>query len=218
LRDEDAMPTEKYLTYRGDIRAAIGVGGALAFVTVHPEGQHTALYWLDADKLTLQQEALGCGGVALAADGNTVYVAGTDKCLYECGKKAPKKLAGPFAGNIASLAVLSKKRLAVLHGKQIDIISDSTGEVQQTLELPDDGTCVSVDKSGAWIVAGTAKGNVAVFDGQDKDEFEPGETAKLHDGAVTMVAFEPEELRFFSAGADNKLLTTFARGSLEPEE
>ena len=212
------MPTEKYLTYRGDIRAAIGVGGSLAFVTVHSEGQATALYWLDADKLSLQQEALGCGGVALVADGNTVYVAGTDKILYECGKKAPKKLAGPFAGNIAAVAVLAKKRLAVLHGKQIDIISDTDGKVVQTLELPEDGTCLSVDKSQSWIVAGTTKGNVAVFDGQDKDEFEPGETAKLHDGAVTVVQFEPEDLRFFSAGADNKLYTTFARGNLEPED
>src|SRR5262245_31152473 len=212
------MPTDKYLTYRGDIRAAVGVGGALAFVTVHPEGQPTALYWLDADKLTLQTDALPCGGVALAADGTTVYVAGTNRILYECGKKAPKQLAGPFAGNIAAVAVLSNKRLAVLHGKQIDIISDADGAVKQTLELPDDGTCLSVDKSQSWIVAGTAKGNVAVFDGQDKEEFEAGETAKLHDGAVTVVQFEPEELRFFSAGADNKLYTTFARGSLEPED
>ena len=35
---------------------------------------------------------------------------------------------------------------------------------------------------------------------------------------MTALLFEPEELRFFSAGADNKLLTTFARGSLEPED
>src|SRR5438552_9754986 len=111
------MATEKYLTYRGDIRAASGVGGALAFVTAHPEGQPTALYWLDADKLSLQQEALPCGGVALAADGNTVYVAGTNRHLYECGKKAPKTLAGPFNSNIVAVAVLSKKRLAVLNGK-----------------------------------------------------------------------------------------------------
>ncbi len=212
------MATEKYLTYRGDIRAAVGVGGALAFVTVHPEGQPTALCWLDADKLGLQQDALPCGGVALAADGNTVYVAGTDKHLYECGKKAPGLLAGPFGGTIAAVAVLANKRLAVLHGKQIDIISDSDGAVKQTLELPDEGTCLSVDKSGFWIVAGTGKGTVAVFDGQDRDDFEPAESAKLHDGAVTVVQFEPEELRFFSAGADNKLLTTFARGSLEPED
>src|SRR5205823_5205219 len=59
---------------------------------------------------------------------------------------------------------------------------------------------------------------VAVFDGQDKDEFEPGESEKLHDGPVTALLFEPEELRFFSAGGDNKLLSTFARGRLEPED
>ena len=204
--------------YRGDIRAVAGVGDALAFVTAHPEGVPTALYWLDVDKLSLQQDALPCGGVALAAAGNTVYVGGTDRRLYECGKKAPRLLAGPFAADIAGIVPLSKKRLAVLHGKQIDIISDKDGAVQQSLELPDAGTCLSTDKSGDWLAAGTAKGVVAVFDGQDKDEFEAGDAAKLHDGAVTAIQFEPEELRFFSAGADNKLLTTFARGSLEPED
>lgn len=208
----------KGTTYRGDIKAVVGVGGSLAFVTVHPEGVPTALYWLDADKLALQQDALPCGGVAIAADGNTVYVGGTDKRLYECGKKAPKTLAGPFTGDIAAIVPLSKKRIAVLNGKQIDIISDKDGSTLQTLELPEDGTCLSTDKSASWLAAGTTKGNVAVFDGQDKDEFELSETAKLHDGAVTVIRFEPEELRFFSAGADNKLLTTFARGSLEPED
>ena len=212
------MPAEKYLTYRGDIRAAVGVDGALAFVTVHPEGLPTALYRLDADKLTLQQDALPCGGVALATTGDTLYVAGSDRHLYACGKKAPKLLAGPFAADIVAVAVLATKRLAVLNGKSIDIISDADGALMQTLELPDSGTCLNANKSGDWLVAGTAKGVVAVFDAQDKDEFEPGDAAKLHDGSVTAVHFEPEELRFFSAGADNKLLTTFARGSLEPED
>ena len=57
-----------------------------------------------------------------------------------------------------------------------------------------------------------------MFDAQHRDEFEPGEAAKLHDGAVTALLFEPEELRFFSTGADGKLLTTHARGELEPED
>ena len=64
--------TEKYLTYRGDITAGTAMGGSLAFVTVHPEGQPTALHWLDADKLSLSSVALPCGGVALAADDKTV--------------------------------------------------------------------------------------------------------------------------------------------------
>lgn len=208
----------KSQTYRGDVAALVGVGGSLAFVTVHPEGAPTALYWLDVDKLSMQQDALPCGGVALAADGNTVYVGGTNRHLYECGKKAPKQLAGPFAGDIVAIATLAKNRIAVMHGKPIDIISDKDGGAKQTLELPDTGTCLSVDKSGFWLAAGTTKGIVAVFDGEGKDEFEPSESAKPHDGAVTVVAFEQEELRFFSAGADHKLLTTFARGSLEPED
>src|SRR5262245_41728001 len=212
------MPAEKFLTYRGDIKAAVGVGGSLAFVTVHPEGVPTALYWLDADKLNLQQDDLECGGVALAADGNTVYVAGTNRRIYECGKKQPKPLGAPFAGSIAAIVPVAKKRIAVLHGKQIDIISDADGSVLQSLELPEDGTCLATDKTQSWLAAGTAKGTVAVFDGQDKDEFEPGEPEKIHDGAVTAIMFEPEELRFFSAGADNKLYTTFARGNLEPED
>src|SRR5262249_17237775 len=143
---------------------------------------------------------------------------------------APKPLrAEPLAGSIAAILPISKKRIAVLHGKQIDLLSDSDGSVVQTLELPEDGTCLASDKTGSWLVAGTpratgpgvagrARARVAVFDGQDKDEFEPGDSQKLHDGAVTVLLFEPEELRFFSAGADNKLLTTFARGRLEPED
>jgi ParB family chromosome partitioning protein len=159
--------------YRGDVRAAVGVGSSLAFVTVHPEGVPTALYWLDPDRLTLQQDPLPCGGTAIAADGNTSYVGGTDRNLYESTKKAPKLLAGPFSGDIAAIVPLSKKRIAVLNGKQIDIISDKDGSAKQTLELPDVGTCLSADKSGQWLAAGTQKGVVAVFDGEGADEFAP---------------------------------------------
>ena len=55
---------DKYLTYRGDIKAALGLGGSLAFVTVHPEGHPAALYRLDADRLTLTADPLPCGGIA----------------------------------------------------------------------------------------------------------------------------------------------------------
>jgi ParB family chromosome partitioning protein len=212
------MATERFLTYRGDIRAAVGIGGNLAFVTVHPEGVPTALYRLDADKLSLQQDALPCGGVALAAEGNTVYIAGTDRRVYECGKKGVKPLGSPLIANIAAVVPIAKKRIAVLNGRQIDILSDSDGTILQTLELPEDGTCLATDASRSWLAAGTVKGTVVAFDGQDKDELEPGQPAKLHEGAVTAIMFEPEELRFFSAGADNKLLTTFARGNLEGED
>ncbi|MBI1914559.1 MAG: HEAT repeat domain-containing protein, partial [Planctomycetes bacterium] len=69
-----------------------------------------------------------------------------------------------------------------------------------------------------WLVAGTSKGNVAVFECEDKPNFELSATDRLHEGAVTALLFETEDLRFLSAGADNKLLSTHARGKLEPED
>ena len=50
------MSTEKYLTYRGDVKALAVVGGTLAFVTAHPEGHATPLYRLDPEKLTLSED------------------------------------------------------------------------------------------------------------------------------------------------------------------
>ncbi len=211
------MPVERYFPYRGDITAALGVGGTVAFVTRHPEGQPTAIYRLDVDRLTLKEDALPCGGVALAADASTLYVAGTDRRVYKI-EKAPKPLGEPFADAIVAILPVSGDRLAVVAGKQLALLSRGDGSLLQSLELPDVGTCLAADKTGQWLAVGTAKGMVAVFDGQDKSEFEPAEAEKLHDGAVTALMFEPEELRFFSAGADHKLLSTFARGRLEPED
>ena len=34
----------KYYAYRGDLRAGLGSGAELVFVTTHPEAQPTALY------------------------------------------------------------------------------------------------------------------------------------------------------------------------------
>ena len=210
---------DKYLTYRGDIKAAVGVGGALAFVTAHPEGQPTALYRLDADSLKLSEQALPCGGVALAVAGEFLYLAGTDRRVYvsDAGR-APKPLGEPFAADVAAIVPVAGDRLAILNGPRIDLVSRGDGRVLQTLDLPETGTCLATDRTGQWLAAGTEKGTVAVFDGQDKSEFEPSESDRLHDGAVTAQLFEPEELRFFSVGADHKLLTTHARGRLEPED
>ncbi|MBN9521224.1 HEAT repeat domain-containing protein [bacterium] len=210
---------EKHLTYRGHLRAVAGVGGSLVFVTEHPEGQPTALFRLDADTLNLTEQPLPCGGVALAVAGDHVYVAGTDRRVYAAaGAAAPKPLAGPFDAPVAALLVAAGDRLAVLAGANLLLVSRADGKVLQTLDLPDRGTCLAADRSGQWIAAGTEKGTVAVFDGQDRAEFERSDADRLHDGAVTALLFEPEELRFFSAGADRKLLSTHARGRLEPED
>ena len=210
---------EKYLTYRGDVTGIVGVGGSVAFVTRHPEGQPTALYRLDAGSLKLTEQPLPCGGLSVAADPNTVYVGGTDRRIYAAaGKADPEPLGTAFPADIVALVPVAGDRLGVLNGSRLDLISRNDGSVVQTLELPEPGACLAVDPTGQWLAVGTDKGTVAVFDGQDKDAFEPAEADRLHDGAVTAIAFEPDELRFFSAGAEHKLLSTHARGRLEPED
>jgi ParB family chromosome partitioning protein len=235
------VSVEKHLTYRGDIRAAVGVGGTVAFVTLHPEGLATGLYRLDADALTLDLVPLPAGGLALAEDGGTHWIGGSDRQVYEvAGDKvralgaasgllsSVKARVGALAGKPpatpalptapTALAPLADGRLAVLAGSEVVILGRVDGKPIQTLELPEPGTCLAADRSGRWLVAGTSGGTVAVFDAEDRPEFVTGEASRLHEGAVTALLFEPDELRFLSAGADLKLLSTHARGKLEPED
>lgn len=210
---------DKYLDYRGDIKTAVGLGGTLAFVTTHPEGHPTALYRLDADRIAITADPLPAGGVALTADGETLYLASADRQLFtQTGKGALKPFGAQLPAPITALLVVSGDRIAVVAGPQLLLLSRNDGSVVQILDLPETGTCLAADRTGQWLAVGTEKGTVVVFDGQDKAEFERSEAEKLHDGAVTALLFEPEELRFFSAGADHKLLTTHARGRLEPED
>jgi ParB family chromosome partitioning protein len=216
------VSAEKYLNYRGDVKAVAAVGGVLAFVTTHLEGQPTALYRLDADTLALDAALLPRGGVALASDGETVWAAGGEGQLYEAraGGGKPKPLGSPLAAAPAALAPLADGRLAAVVGAEVVIVSRKDGKPLQTLELPDaeNGRCLAVDPSGRWLAVGTVRGTVAVFDAEDKPGFLLSASARLHEGAVTVLLFESDELRFFSAGADHKLLSTHARGRLEPED
>ncbi|MEK6238061.1 MAG: HEAT repeat domain-containing protein [Planctomycetales bacterium] len=214
------MSTEKHLRYRGEITAIVGVGSTAAFVTRHPEGQPSALWRIDTEKLALASDPLPCGAVALLAIGTNLWISGDDGQLYKASAKGGKlKAVGPeFESPAVAMAPLSDKRVAVLASDAISVLSRKDGSLLQTLELPGKGSALASDPSGKWLVAGTTKGAVAVFECEEKDEFAASETETLHQGAVTSLLFEPEELRFLSAGADQKLLLTHARGQLEPED
>lgn len=214
------MSVEKHLTYRGDIKAALGVGGTLVFVTAHPEGQATGLYRLDADALSLHADALPKGGTALAADAEILWVLGTDSRLYTvpaAGGK-PKPLGPELDAPATALAPLADNRLAALVGAKVLILARKDGKVLQALDLPEPGTSLAADPTGRWLAAGTTRGTVAVFDAEGKPEFLLSASERLHEGAVSALLFEPDELRFLSAGADQKLFSTHARGKLEPED
>ncbi len=77
------MSTEKYLTYRGDIKAVQGFGATLALTTVHPEGHATGLYRLDTLAMAIDTTPLPQGGLALAAEGERLWIAGSDGQIFE---------------------------------------------------------------------------------------------------------------------------------------
>jgi ParB family chromosome partitioning protein len=214
------MSTEKYLTYRGDVKALASAGGALAFVTVHPEGLPTALYRLDPVKFTLTSDALPAGGQALLATPDGLWIGGSDGRVYHLpSKKGALAARGPsFAPPPVALAALAGGGLAVASAARVTVLG-TEGKVSQTLDLPEEVTCLASDPTGRWLAAGTSKGTVAVFESEtDPAAFQQSDSAKLHEAAVTALLFEADELRFLSAGADQKLLSTHARGKLEPED
>ncbi len=217
------MSAEKYLSFRGDIKAIVGVGGTIAFVTTHPESKPGGLYRLDADKLTLNADPLPMGGLALIEDGGSLWVAGGDAYLYTApaSSGSPRILWTKLEDPVTALAPLAESRLAMLIGSRLYISNradSKDGAPSQAFDLPEPGTCLAADPTGRWLAAGTNKGTVAVFDAEGKSEFVPSSSAKLHEGAVSALLFEPDDLRFFSAGVDLKLLSTHARGKLEPED
>ena len=220
------MPqSEKYLTYRGDLQAVAGHDASAFFVTLHPDKRPTAVYALNVENFALEEQPLPAGGCCLAIEADAknhaaLWIGGSDGQLYRTTAqgKTPAALGPAFSSPIVSLALLSKDRIAVLTEAMISIRSRKDGKILQTWELPEQGTKLAADPSGEWLVAGTAKGMVFVFECEDKSEFLLSESDQLHEAAVTAILFEPEELRFFSAGADQKLLLTHARGRLEPED
>ncbi|MFO0822142.1 MAG: hypothetical protein U0792_03315 [Gemmataceae bacterium] len=93
----------------------------------------------DSDKLTLQQDDLKvCGGVALVAEGSTVYVGGTDRQVYEC-KKGVKPIGKPFNADIKAVVAVSNKRLASERACKSTSSRMPIQRVVQTLDLPEDG-------------------------------------------------------------------------------
>ncbi len=215
------MSADKFLTYRGDVKALAVSGGELAFVTIHPEGQPTPLYRLHPEKLTLTEGNLALGGRTLLAVGDDLWVGGGDQNLYHVvpGKAPTCRTSKPFGAPIVALAPLANERLAVAAGAQVIVVARGDRATLQALDLPDPVTSLAADPTGQWLAVGTSKGTVSVYECETKAaEFRLSDSAPLHEAAVTALLYEADELRFLSAGADQKLLSTHARGRLEAED
>ncbi len=207
---------DKYLTYRGNIQAISGRKAELIFVTLHPEKHPTGLYRLNTESHTLKWQPLPCGAAALAVSPKAVYAGGINGAIFDCSnEKDATQLAHQFETTPIALALLSEARLAVMVEDTIGILDVKTGELQQTLPLPENepGTCMAADRTGRFLVAGTSRGTVMLFEAETQTAFQLSDAARLHGGAVTALLFEPDDTRFLSAGNDAKLLSTHVRGA-----
>ncbi len=213
------MSTSKYfLPYRGNITALVEVGSTLAFVTEHEEAQATAIYQLTLDDRTLQETPLSSGGTCIVTNGQDIWVGSSDGHIHFVSPKGVTSFGSSEITSIQAMALLSQDRLALIDNNTLVIAHSKTGEPLQSLPLPAQGSAICADPTGDWLVVGTQRGQVSVFTSEDKNEFTLSESETLHEGSVTALLFEPEELRFLSAGSDQKLLLTHARGRLEPED
>ncbi|MBK8259740.1 MAG: HEAT repeat domain-containing protein [Nannocystis sp.] len=213
-----SSPSEKSLRYRGDLKALVGRGGSLSFVTSHPEGHPTALYTVDLAKLELHEEPLPCGASALVDAGEEFFVAGDDGHIYRSGGRGGVKALGAALSPPASaLALLGDDRIAALCGDELVILARKDGRERQRLPLGERGTAIASDPSRAWIAVGGERGVLFAFDGEAAKVVE-SERRRVHEGPIQSLLFEPEELRVLSGGVDGRIFLTHVRGALDPED
>ena len=96
----------------------------------------------------------------------------------------PKPLGEPHTADVAAIVPVAGDRLAVLSGQRINVVSRGDGRVLQTLDLPEIGTCLAADRTGQWLVAGTERGTVAVFDGPTYDRLFADMVSANEEGTV----------------------------------
>lgn len=208
-------PKSYALEYRGAIVALHAIEHELLFATEHPEGQPTALFRFDVDSGKGTSTALDCGATAMALVDGTVWLAGTDFVLRrgQPGKKLAA-IGAAFDGRIVAICGCGSG-VAVVEGRNLHLV-DAKG-ARTTHALEERGRSVAVDATGQWLVVGTQRGQLVVFDGTS-GEFVPSASARVHDGEVTALAFAPDELRVYSAGTDRRLLLSFVRGAFDTED
>ena len=212
----------QFLPYRGQIKGLVTAGSHAAFITAHEEKQATALCRLDTsgEKIIMTEEVLPCGATALLSDGKVLWFAGQYGAIYQTLllKGKPKTWSKLSFGQdeIAALALLSADRMAVLQSKQLSIVDHKKQVALQQFSLSDASWSLGSSPDGDWLAVGDNRGKISVYQSTDQGDFVLSSEASVHQGSVTSICFEANELRFYSAGADKKLFSTHAQGALQP--
>lgn len=209
--------------YRGQIQGLVSHGCYSVFITKHPENQATELYRLNTrtEYTQLQHEALPCSASALVGNEKQIWLAGTDGKLYSSALEegSVKVLSGlDFSqAEVLALALLAQNRLAILQAKQIHLLDLTTNQLIQSFEQQEAATTLASSPDGLWFAVGFQKGKIAVYHSETPTSaFALSSEGAVHQGQVTALLFAPNELQFYSAGADKKLFLTHARGKLQP--
>ena len=216
------MSNVSNLTYFGDISGLVGEDKSFAFVTRHSEGKLTSLYKIQAESNKFSEVALSFPASALFQFNKRYWIGdANENVLHSVGLSEKKttthklKLPAP----VTAMAAVAGERIALLCGQSVVIVDASEKSKSiQTIELEEEGTAIATNPEGDWMAVGSVTGSVTVFQAEEQDDFMLSESEAIHRGAIAALLFEPNELRFFSAGNDHKLLLTHARGRLEPED
>ena len=199
-------------------------GGGLAFVTAPPRGpadrplpagRRQARRW----PTTPLPERRRCARSPTATTSGSAAPTGASTAAR--ARRQPSAVGDAAAEPTRGLALLGG-RPARGAGRRAGLIILATRTARccrrSTCRKP--GTCLAADPTGHWLVVGHGEGARSPSSRREgKAEFALERVgAGCTRAAVTALLFEPDELRFLSAGADDKLLSTHARGKLEPED
>ncbi|MEZ4472568.1 MAG: hypothetical protein R3F60_17600 [bacterium] len=186
------MSKELYLDHRGALVGLFGLGDTLVFATDHPEGQPTAVFRVNPSTGAVTSDALPTGAKSLLVSEGWTLVGGADGRLYR-GPRAGGALAafGPaLPAPAAALAPLAGDRLAVGTGALVLVLGPKGDELQR-FELPDAVSALASDPSGTWLVAGTTRGLVQVYETEERPAFLAAESARLHEGRSRRCSLSP---------------------------
>ena len=208
----------KFYKYRGELKAVTTHKNSVIFITEHLEGQATGVYRLDPDAADITMDKLPTPAVGFTKDEKNLFILGNDGQIHigpiQGGKF--KSFGEKFDPKPKKILTLSNEKLAVLGGEKLFILSSKTAKILQELQLPEEASTMATN--GDWIGVGTINGALVVFENENGKKYKQSGAKKIHQGLITSILFEQEELRVLTTSADCSLLMTHVRGELEPED
>ena len=145
----------KYLTYRGEVEAAVALCGAVVFVTVHPEGQATAVYRVGADKLQLHSDAPGSEGeslwhtlTSLPKGALSVSPSGARSASPPFGEAELRALAADVNKSKDAAVIFATDARPAVRQKALDILAKAERETG----LPTSAVTGFHEKSGTTVI------------------------------------------------------------------